>query len=217
MQRRRDRPRVCGQIEAFHGKTAGNVDLPYPLERQLVHEFIQRLTPIHAVAIHVVQVEQDSAVSRLDYARHELAVRQFVLARSEVTHSRLHCDWNRQSRLQPPDSASSRLDSGVRLARRQEKARCKLARLIEAEVIACPGRAETINRMTEQVQFGRIRRYCPSDGASHAVNNLATRKCVDVIEESVVLFERMPRIGRFYPAGLRLDLEEIKKLGMALD
>src|SRR5204863_8019538 len=84
-KRFRNGARMRVEVKHFHFKTTREMNLPYTRQRQLIEEFRKRLATIHTVAVHVVQIQQQAAISCFDYARDELAVRHLISSRPQIT------------------------------------------------------------------------------------------------------------------------------------
>src|SRR5262245_43474712 len=217
VERIRDSTGMRVQPEAVPLHASGKVDLPNALEWQLMQILVQRLPAVHAVAVDIVQVQQEPAVGAFDHAADKISVGQLIREGPQVAHSGLNRDRYRQRRLQHPDRGRRCLKSLECLARWQEEAGGELGGLVEAQVVARPGRAEVVNGFPQPFELGAFRPHRPADVRSYAWDDLASGKPGEVLEHFPVYTIGFRRAWNFDPGRLRLDLQYRKKFGMLLE
>ena len=89
--------------------------------------------------------------------------------------------------------------------------------MVEAEVVAGPRRLKISDRSSEQIEFSRFWRERSPNGPTNAVNDLVARQAGEMFEYLFSDTEWPLRICGVDPQRLRLDLKDVKELGMALD
>jgi len=72
------------------------------------------------------------------------------------------------------------------------------------------------DHVPEEIEFSWFRGKGSPHWSANAVNDFASRQTCQMIEHLVVYLERPVPIPGFDPGSLRLNLENIKKLGMAI-
>src|SRR6476620_11902331 len=87
---------------------SSQMDFPHALERYLVYIVGERLSGISFVRPDVMQVEQDAAIGLVGNERHKLAIRQILGPRSQVIHSRLNGERDRQANRQCANRSNRR-------------------------------------------------------------------------------------------------------------
>ena len=193
------------------------MDFPDPLERKIAQEFVEWLAAVQRVGEGIVKIEQKTTVGSLGHPPHEFAVSQLVAARPQIVHPGFDRQACSQRVAQITDRGRDGFDSLDRLTRRQEEARGKFRRLIEAEVIADPWRTESTDGIAEQIELRAIGPHGTSDGRANAVHELSPWQCEEMLDH--LLFDRVSRAWsrRSHPRRLRFDLDDVEQFRLAIE
>src|ERR1700733_4042275 len=151
---------MCIDPESAGSFSTGQVNLPDPLERYRLAKFGHALATVALVAQQVVQIEQYAAIGGFGDLGCECAIRHFTRTPGEVTDRHLECDRYPGGQATAADLLSRNFNPALALRRRQKEAcadnlirtaRAGKYKLIEAEVIADPGRLQRGNIAGERL------------------------------------------------------------------